>query len=151
MPAQPKQRDADECRERRSEKRSGCEREQRIDSRFGIEEALVGVETDREQSRRVGADEEERALPERNLARETHQQREPDRDEGIHPHPVVAAGVEGAELEREPAGEDRGGRQSAEAGEPRQARAARAHVASSPRERHPIRISTITRATAKLY
>ena len=107
--AEPKERYADDCRDDGRHDRCDGDGDQRVDAGVEVDEALVGIETDREQSGGVRADQEEGSLPERDLAREAHQQGEPERDERVQPHPVVEADVELRKLEREPAGEDRGG------------------------------------------
>ena len=155
--AEPKERYADDCRDDGRHDRCDGDGDQRVDAGVEVDEALVGIETDREQSGGVRADQEERSLPERDLAREAHQQGEPERDERVQPHPVVEADVELRKLEREPAGEGGGGeeqrqpRRACQAAHGLPGRRVGGHTASSPRDRQPMRISIATRAMVRLY
>ena len=156
--AEAKERHADDCCDHG--RHDGCDRdgEQGVDAGVDVDEALVGVEPDGEQAGRVRADQEERTLPERDLAREAHEQGQPERDERVQPHAVVETDVELRELERKPAGEDGRGKKRREPRRPRQpaqafppARRVGVQTASSARERQPMRMSIATRAIVRLY
>ena len=119
------QRDADHGSEHCGDDGRSEHGEHRRDARLGVDEARVRVDADGEDRRRVGADEEERALPERDLPGVPHQQREADRDERVQAHAVVERDVERRELVRKPAGEDGSGEDQPDADgcRPRHARA----------------------------
>ena len=71
----------------------------------GSTKRVSRVDAHRQDRRRVGADEEERPLPERDLPRVPHQQRETDRHERVQPHAVVERHVERRQLVGKPARE----------------------------------------------
>ena len=102
--AEAKERHADDCCDHG--RHNGCDRDghQRVDAGVDVDEALVGVEPNREEAGRVRADQEERSLSERDLAREAHEQRQPQRDECVQR--IRSYDRHGSrKLERDPAGE----------------------------------------------
>jgi hypothetical protein len=107
VPAEAKQRNADDRGDRRRHDGGDDDRQQGVDAGVGIEEPVVGVEPNGQERGGVGADQEEGALPEGDLAGEAHEQRETDRDERVEAHPVVETELALRELEGQPTGEDR--------------------------------------------
>ncbi len=157
--AQAHQRDADHHRDPRGDERCDRDREQGIDACLRVDEPRVGVEPHRQEAGGVGADQEEPSLAERHLARESHEQRQADRDQCVQAHPVVEPDVAQPELEREPAREDGRAREGGDACSPHAPSAScpalgcelRAHTASSPRERQPMSTSMTKSAMMRLY
>ena len=104
---EPQERDSDQRCEQAGDEGRGEDGEQRGHASVGVDEAGVRIDSDREDGRRVRADEKEGALSERYLPRIPHEEREPDRHQRIEPHAVVEGDVERRELVRQPTGEHR--------------------------------------------
>ena len=129
--AEAKERHADDCCDDGRHDGRDRDGEQGVDAGVDVDEALVGVEPNGEEPGRVRADQEERSLPERDLAREAHEQGQPERDERVQPHSVVETDIELRELEREPAGERGRGEKRREPRRPRQPAQAFLRLAAS--------------------
>ena len=83
MAAEAQQRHADDRSDHGSDDGRSEDGDEGRDARVGSMKRCRRVEPNGEDRRRVGADEEERALAQRDLTREAHQQREADRDERV--------------------------------------------------------------------
>jgi hypothetical protein len=119
----------------------------RGDAGLGVDEALVRIDADGEDRRRVGAHGVEGTLAERDLAGEPHQQRQPDRDERGQAH----VHVDGDVVRVEPVGEPDGGGAAGERHERPCGCRSESHVTVSFRDRQPIRASMMMSAAASSY